>query len=210
MLSMAKLYYIRVKDVERGPYVRTQLNGLWERAEITADALYYCEGMDDWKPLLEMMEENRESSPPVTDGPLSPMPSASPSAPVRRKDEVLFTDNSFTVTRTRFITPGQTYSIHNITSVKYTKSSPKYLNILLCVVFGLIIISIAVYKSVVVGIPTGVVIGAGEFFLIRAMLRPTYGVLLVTSSGEARALESKDKPYTGKIVSALNLAISQQ
>ena len=54
---MAKLYYIKVKDAEKGPYVKSQIKSLWDRAEITADTFYFCKGMDGWKPLLEMMEE---------------------------------------------------------------------------------------------------------------------------------------------------------
>ena len=206
----------KVKDAEKGPYVKSQIQALWEKAEITADALYYCEGMDEWKPLLEFMEkENAESNTPVAALPPSPLPAALPAAaaalpPAHGKDEVFFNDNMFTVTKTRFITPGQTYSMRNITSVKHTKSPPQYFSIVCCVLFGLMFSLMGFVGGAGAGILTLAIVGTAEFFLIKWIMTPIYEVCLITTAGEASALTSKNRQYTGKIVTALNKAISQQ
>jgi len=215
---MAKLYYIKVKDAEKGPYVKSQIKSLWDRAEITADTFYFCKGMDGWKPLLEMMEEDginaNASDTRPSPSPLPPVlpavPAALPLAPAHGKDDVLFSDSSFTVTRTRFITPGQTYSMRNITSVKYTKSSPNYLIVFVSIASGLAWIYGAFSGwGMGGGMVIGGIVGAVVFYFVKWLLQPVYEVCLITTAGEASALTSKNGPYTQKIVSALNKAISQ-
>jgi hypothetical protein len=102
--------------------------------------------------------------------------------------------------------------MRNITSVKYTKSSPNKVLAICSVLFGfgLLIFFTVVFGRFVTGfnILSVVVAGIGIGYLILA--RPTFDVCLITTAGEARALRSKDEEYTNRLVTALNKAISQQ
>jgi hypothetical protein len=54
-LDMGQTIYIRVGDEERGPYVLQQVNAMWLAGQLTADTIYWFEGMEEWRPLAELM-----------------------------------------------------------------------------------------------------------------------------------------------------------
>ena len=47
-------YFIKVKSEEKGPYVRAQLESMWNQGQITADAMYWEVGSNNKRPILEM------------------------------------------------------------------------------------------------------------------------------------------------------------
>lgn len=53
--NMSEQIYVRVGDEEKGPYVLQQVNAMWMNGQLTADALYWFEGMEEWRPLAEFM-----------------------------------------------------------------------------------------------------------------------------------------------------------
>lgn len=65
-------YHITQNGEQRGPYLKSQLQAMWYSGGITADTLYWCEGMKDWRLLSELFDatphnpdEQKISSPPV-------------------------------------------------------------------------------------------------------------------------------------------------
>ena len=50
-LDMGQTIYIRAGDEERGPYVLQQVNAMWLAGQLTADTIYWFEGMEEWRPL---------------------------------------------------------------------------------------------------------------------------------------------------------------
>ena len=63
---MGQMVYIRVGEEERGPYVLQQVNAMWLGGQLTADTLYWLEGMEEWRPLAEFMAA-QEDAPEVED-----------------------------------------------------------------------------------------------------------------------------------------------
>ena len=57
--------YIVSEGEKRGPYLLQQVNSMWLNGQLTADALYWFEGMADWKPLAEFMAAEETSPHPA-------------------------------------------------------------------------------------------------------------------------------------------------
>ena len=64
-LEMSEKVYVKDGGGERGPYVLQQISAMWLNGQLTADALYWFEGMDDWKPLAEFMAAEETSPHPA-------------------------------------------------------------------------------------------------------------------------------------------------
>lgn len=58
---MEKHIYIHTGGNQKGPYLLQQINAMWLGGQLTADALYWFEGMEDWRPLAEFMAVNETS-----------------------------------------------------------------------------------------------------------------------------------------------------
>ncbi len=54
-LEMSEKIYVRDGGGERGPYVLQQITAMWMNGQLTADALFWFEGMEKWRPLAEFM-----------------------------------------------------------------------------------------------------------------------------------------------------------
>lgn len=53
------VYNISVNGVTKGPYTRLQLTSMWASGQITADALYWTDGMADWEAIEKLgMDSN--------------------------------------------------------------------------------------------------------------------------------------------------------
>lgn len=119
---------------------------------------------------------------------------------------VAFSSPDVTVTSSRFVVKSQTYAIRNITSVDFLiKKAPKW-------VYA-IIAAITLWIGLPIGHPepNGLFIIIGIVFLFYAILsKHKYFVILRSSAGEVRALESTDKVYIQTVVTALNNAIIYQ
>lgn len=68
-------YFIAVRDEQKGPYTRSQLETMWQTGVLTADALYCAEGMNEWRKIEELMQATTTSSAggQPTSAPLPPL-----------------------------------------------------------------------------------------------------------------------------------------
>lgn len=57
--------FLWIKEKQEGPWVIGQIRKMWDSGSITADTLYWCEGMEEWCELAPLMEE-KEIPPPVS------------------------------------------------------------------------------------------------------------------------------------------------
>lgn len=119
----------------------------------------------------------------------------------------IFQQENVTVTKTRFIVGSQTYAVRNITSVRPIKVPPPQAGATVVTLCGPLV-GIMIYISL--GLLWGCVIGFILFAIGIWMFtkqRPSYGVLLTTSSGELRALVDPRLPFILGIVDGINEAI---
>jgi membrane-bound ClpP family serine protease len=126
-------------------------------------------------------------------------------------EEVIYSDSIVTVSTSRIVISGTTYALRNITSVKMTFAPAKTGCAIALIIVGAIVL-IGGFSQGSYGILPGIVIGAiigGLGFLWLQSSKPDYFVTIASSSGEVRALTSKDKTYVEKIVGAINDAIVQ-
>lgn len=110
-------------------------------------------------------------------------------------------ENGITVTNARFITPGQTYAMSGVTSVKKLKKDPSRKPPIILGLFGLIAMA-AGETGILVGILC--IAGAVAWWMLS---RPEFTVFLSSASGEAEAFSSNDGAFIARIVDALNDAI---
>jgi GYF domain 2 len=52
-----KTYYIGINGESKGPYVAEQILTMWNSGSIQADALYFNESLNEWKPLADIISE---------------------------------------------------------------------------------------------------------------------------------------------------------
>lgn len=119
-------------------------------------------------------------------------------------EQTFLEENGVTITNSRFITPGQTYAMNGITSVKTfkhptSKKGPAILIILSLLIF---IGGEGEVASILAGL---LFLAAGIAWLV--LNKPKFSVLLSSASGEAEALTSKDETFISRVVKALNDAI---
>ena len=116
-------------------------------------------------------------------------------------EQTFFNENGVTVTNSRFITPGQTYAMSGVTSIRKLKITPSYKAPIITAIIGFI--SLGFGDS---GIAIGIllIIGAIAWFILN---KPTFVVVLSSASGEQKALSSKDEEFISRVVNALNEAI---
>lgn len=131
-------------------------------------------------------------------------------------EHIYFDTPAATVTSSRLVLPGETYSISNITSVKNAELRPS--------LFGPAILCLA---AVVLGAVLGYEIGgesagalAGIFFAALAVTvamiiwrlarSDRFAVMLGTAGGEVRALVTEDQALVQEISDALNQAIADR
>lgn len=118
-------------------------------------------------------------------------------------NETSFLDTAgLSVTNSRFVVNGQTYAMSNVTSVKQGVTPASKVGPIIMIVLGLLMTVAGETGPLVTGL---LMIGAGVAWWIKA--KPTYSVMLSTSSGEAQALASKDQAYIQSVINALNQAI---
>jgi uncharacterized protein YunC (DUF1805 family) len=113
-------------------------------------------------------------------------------------ETVVFDENNVKVTNARFIVNEQTYAMNGVTSVKrFEKKPPRIVPI---------IIGVAGLGAMSASIIVGLLILAAAFGIWKIQ-KAQYSVVLSTSSGEAQALTSPDRPYIERVIAALNDAI---
>lgn len=85
--NQMKQFFISSNGEKRGPYVLTQIQSMWNSGKITADALYWGEGMEGEKPILNLMGVDKETESQVSPPPLE---ATQPPVAVPMTDEVMF------------------------------------------------------------------------------------------------------------------------
>lgn len=120
-------------------------------------------------------------------------------------EQVFLDENEVRVTNSRFVVPGQTYAMANVTSVAARKDSPSRIVPALLTIIGFLVVLGGFSEDASIGITGLVILAAGVLWLwFRG---PTYFVILNTASGESRALKSRDKEWIERIVETLIQAI---
>jgi predicted membrane channel-forming protein YqfA (hemolysin III family) len=121
----------------------------------------------------------------------------------QEKQETTFlSEQGVKVTSSRFILPSQTFAMSGITSVQSSIEKPKRLVPIIFLAVGtLLLVSTPkeTWQFDVLCLAVG-----GVWF---ALQKTIYHVLLHTSSGQAKALSSKDEQWISKVVHALNDSI---
>jgi len=140
-------------------------------------------------------------------------------------EQVFFDRDGVKVTLTRFIVDDETYTMQGITSVRHGVEKPSKVEPIGMIVIGAILIFSAPFvidlhfsypssssaflallqvgfAMLLIGV---VLVGAGTWWLQR--LREIHTVVLHSSSGESRAVVSKDGEAIAHIVRALNEAV---
>ena len=151
---------------------------------------------------------------PQSQGPPKSLAGAPPLIEQKRnaQEETLLSDNYVTVTTTRVIIRDTTYALRNIASVRMAFTPPKTGCAIILLIFGIfaLIVAFAGFSQNVASglgyfIFAAVIIG-GAILWLRS-LKADYHVAITSSSGEAKALTSKDKAYIERIVNSINEAI---
>lgn len=114
-------------------------------------------------------------------------------------EKTFFEHDDVKVTNARFIVPSQTYAMAGITSVKFFTDKPSKLWPILALLFALGAWS---SNANIWTIAVPLLISIALF-----MRKPTHHVVLSSSSGEQRALNSQDKDFIAGVIDALNKAI---
>jgi hypothetical protein len=114
------------------------------------------------------------------------------------------------VTNSRFIVGPQTFTMSGVTSVSSYTQPPSHTGPVILIILGILFSLGGCAQASQGGGSWGVVFGllvaaAGVWWFLSR--KPTYHVLLRSSSGEAKPLGSQDSSYIGDVVNALNSAI---
>ena len=117
------------------------------------------------------------------------------------EEKIFFNEGGITVTNSRFVVPGQTYTMSGVTSIKSVRHDPSKKWPIILLGIGIIML----LSGGDAAVPALLLIVAGVVWLY--LIKPTYGVVLSSASGETEALTSKDGGYINRIVNALNDAI---
>ncbi|WP_284277602.1 DUF6232 family protein [Mesorhizobium huakuii] len=122
-------------------------------------------------------------------------------------EEFIYKKDNVSVTKSRFMVGSQTYAMSGITSVKSFEKKPQRGGLIVLAVVGVVILFAGHGTAgplMVGGILTAIAI------LALVKQKASYSVLLATSSGETKALESTDGQLITSVVSALNESIVQR
>jgi hypothetical protein len=128
---------------------------------------------------------------------------ATPTLPAAPESEIVYySEGPIFVSNTRMTIGGKTYAMANITSVSLAQDSSM-------VGCGAVLIFIGFFLlfSIVSLPPIGII--GGLMFIVGFVLlaRKPYVVRIGSASGESNALQSHNREYIQKIVSAVNAAI---
>lgn len=120
------------------------------------------------------------------------------------EEETILSESNVVVTRSRFMTPGSTYAMSGITSVKASTERPVKGPLILIVLGVLVLLGGAMGRQAGAIVMSLILIAGGFFWLLKGV---KYIVLLSSASGEVKALVSRDSRFIGRVIDALNQAI---
>ena len=118
------------------------------------------------------------------------------------EEKVFFAQGPVSVSNSRFIVHGQTYAMNGVTSVRQAVNNPSRFWPLVLGFFGLIIMLGGSAGAIIFG---GLLLGLAIYWWTRQ--KPDWIVVLSSSSGETRALISKDRVFIDGVIQALNDSI---
>jgi hypothetical protein len=127
-------------------------------------------------------------------------------------EKVFLQDDNVFVSNSRVILSGVTYATSNITSVSTASTPPNRGCASLLLVAGVIVLlgSLAAFgsdaKSGLAGVLISAAILVGAVAWLKS-LKPTFHLLLRSSSGEQKALSTSDEKLINRIVQAVSEAI---
>ena len=114
-------------------------------------------------------------------------------------ETVFLNENNVQVTNARFIVTGQTYAMNGVTSVKSVRENPSRT---LPIILGILGLLLTLKGIAFVGI-----LLIGVAIAMFKLKKARHIVVLNTSGGEVKALNSEDVDYIVRIVNALNESI---
>ena len=118
------------------------------------------------------------------------------------EEKVFFAQGPVSVSNSRFIVHGQTYAMNGVTSVRQAVNNPSRFWPLVLGFFDLIIMLGGSAGAIIFG---GLLLGLAIYWWTRQ--KPDWIVVLSSSSGETRALSSKDRVFIDGVIQALNDSI---
>lgn len=118
-------------------------------------------------------------------------------------ESVYFDNAGVTVTKSRFIVNGKTYTMNGVTSVRQEINQPWKGQAVLGFIGVLLF-----FSGDFEGIFPGLLIFAGAIFWFIKSKK--YLIHLSSASGEVQALSNSDSGFIGNIISALNQAIVER
>ncbi len=129
-------------------------------------------------------------------------------------DKVFFSEGDVTVTRTRFVSHGDTYTMATVSSCKTrysdeTNGGKSFLRKVAIVISIGVGIAIGIASNFIVGIILGVVGIIAAVMFIKPGYK-LYKLYLGTNSGELEAVLSKDENFIVQIERAVNDAIVER
>jgi len=113
-------------------------------------------------------------------------------------DSLFYDKGGVRITRTIFEVPGTQYQIRNINAVRRGEKKPERTGPIICIVIGVITLTL------VIGI---LLIALGIWWWNSQ--KPTYTIVMNTSSGDVTGYESANSEEVKEIQSALNAAMAQ-
>jgi hypothetical protein len=113
-------------------------------------------------------------------------------------ETVFLNENNVQVTNARFIVTGQTYAMNGVTSVKSVRENPSRTLPIILGILGLLTLRSIPFVGILL---IGAAVAMFKFKKARHI------VVLNTSGGEVKALNSEDVDYIVRIVNALNESI---
>ena len=117
------------------------------------------------------------------------------------EERTFLSEGGVSVTNARFMTPGQTYAMSGVTSVKSARSDPSRKPPIIMGIIGVLALAGGGGITVV-----GLLLIAGALAM-WFLQKPEFHVQLSSASGEDTALTNRDEQFIAKVVGALNDAI---
>jgi len=130
---------------------------------------------------------------------------AAAAAKPARIETKFFEQGEVLVTNARLVKGGQTFAMAGVTSVRTAVEAPSKKGPAILIVIGIIFFLAGLASSVGVVIFGLILVAAGIWWLTT--IKNIYHVILVSASGENKAISDNNQEYVGGIVTAINEAL---
>jgi RsiW-degrading membrane proteinase PrsW (M82 family) len=129
------------------------------------------------------------------------------------EERVFLNDSNVYVSNTKVVLAGTTYATANITSVSKRVTPASKGCAIIIIVFGALFVlgALGSFKSEQAGASLGMLLFAALILAVGVLwlrsLKPTFHVVLASSSGERQGLNSQDEPLVDSVIAAITDAI---